>query len=60
MTAYRIDAESGWDIVAIEFYVVVDAIRREHKVIVVAERNESPRGGARHLHAAAIPVFLPP
>ena len=58
MTAYRIDMERGWDIVAIEFYVVVDAIRREHKVIVVAERNESPRSGARHLHVAAILVFL--
>ena len=45
MTAYRIDVERCWDIVAIEFYVVVDAIRREHKVIVVAERNESPRSG---------------
>ena len=58
MTAYRIDVERGWDIVAIKFYVIVDAIRREHKVIVVAESNESPRSGARHVHVAALLALL--
>ena len=40
MTAYRIDVERGWDIVAIKFYVIVDAIGREHKVIVVESTYE--------------------
>ena len=58
MAARWVDMKGGWDVVAIEFHVVIDAIGGHHHLVVVAQSDPSPWRYARHLQVVAIQVFV--